>query len=85
MRASTKAWIVTIALTALTAAALSAGLNAAPLGWLAFLAAVTLVKGRLILLDFLELRPAGRWRRGIVTGFSAAILTVAGLLALASF
>lgn len=70
-------------LTALTAAALTAGLNAAPPAWLAVLAAITLAKGRLILFDFLELRVAGRWRRGIVAGFTAAILTIAGLLALA--
>lgn len=82
MRRSTLAWLATMGLTAATAMALAAGANAAfPRLWIAALGAVSLVKGRLILLDFLELRGAGSWRQGIVAGFGAAIgLIFTGLL-----
>lgn len=72
-----------MALTALGMAALALGLNRpAPLIWLALLAAMTLFKGRLILLDFLELRGAGKWRRAFVSGYFAAFALVGALLAL---
>lgn len=82
MRGPTKAWIAMMALTAATALGLIGGLNAwsAPI-WIAALGMVTALKGRLILLDFLELRRAGPWRRAILSGFLAAVtLVTAGLL-----
>ncbi len=83
MRASTRAWMTMMVLTALGMAALALGLNRPmPLFWLAFLAAMTLIKGCLILLDFLELRGAGKWRRAFVSGYFAATGLVGALLAL---
>lgn len=78
MHSSTKAWLILIGLTALTALALNLGANRlAPLLWIAALALLTFVKGRLILLDFLELRPAGEWRRAFVAGLAASVALVA--------
>ncbi|MFZ1679940.1 MAG: cytochrome C oxidase subunit IV family protein [Rhizobiaceae bacterium] len=82
MGAATKAWIAMMALTAGTMAAMQAGLpDAASRAWIVLLALVTIVKGRLILLDFLELSAASRWRTGIVAAFVAIIALVsAGLM-----
>ncbi len=82
MGAATRAWIAMMALSAATMAAMQSGLpEAASRAWIVLLALVTVVKGRLILLDFLELRAAGSWRTGIVAAFIAVIAAVAaGLL-----
>ena len=85
MRVSTTAWLVMIALTAATALALNLGASrAAPVAWIGAIAAVTFVKGRYILLDFLELRRAGNWRRAFVIGLAAAITVVAAGLVIGS-
>lgn len=86
MHASTKSWAVMILLTLLAAAALASGLNRlVPLAWIAALGLVTLVKGRLILLDFLELRASGGWRRAIVSGYAAAVTLIFAGLAIGSY
>ncbi len=85
MHSSTKAWLIMIGLTALTALALNLGASRlAPLLWIAALALLTFVKGRLILLDFLELRPAGDWRPAFVAGLAASVALVAIGLAIGS-
>jgi hypothetical protein len=81
MRQSTRAWMAMLALTALGSASLAAGLaEPSRIAWVASLGALAFLKGRLILLDFLQLRRAGKWRSALVAGYGAATaLAIAGL------
>lgn len=74
----TRAWVILMALAILT---LALGLNDphTPLGILSAIAlmATTVVKGRQILLDYLELRHApGGWRAGLTVYLSLVALLI---------
>ena len=78
MRRPVRAWLVMIVLTAVTALAFNLGAPiAAPLVWLGALGLVTVVKGRLILLDYLELRQTD-WRGAAIASlvFASALITL---------
>ena len=77
-----RAWISLIAITlGLSLALLWGGDVVAPRVWLAVAAAASLVKARLILLDYLGLRQSGGWRSGFMAGLVGLVIVVYGLLA----
>lgn len=79
MAGPVRAWAMLVALTAATGAALATGEVPEP-AWIIAIAAVTVIKGRLVLFDYLELRAAAGWRDGILAAFAASVVVVAGLL-----
>ncbi len=78
MRRPVRAWLVMMVLTAMTALAFNLGApKAAPLVWLGTLGLITVIKGRLILFDYLELRQTD-WRGAAIASllFASALITL---------
>lgn len=69
----TRTWLIMSGLVLLVVMALAVpGLPR--LAWIALIMAAALIKGRLILLDYLELRNAASWRGGAVAGLATLLL-----------
>lgn len=82
MRPAVRAWLIMMTLTAVAAAGVKTGMaTSVPLVWIVALGVTGFLKGRLILLDYLELRHTP-WRGTASAGLAAALALITALLAL---
>jgi nitric oxide reductase NorF protein len=82
MRRLNRSWLAMVAVTLVLAAALAVASRVLPAaGWIGLAALASLVKARLILLDYLGLRGVDGWRGGFMAGLAGLVVVVYGLLA----
>ena len=81
----TRAWLMLLALTAGTAVAgrVTATENGLALVWLVALGVVSMLKARMILMDYLDLKGARDWAAGFTAALVFLVAIVYGLSAIA--